>query len=72
MVARLLDWDEQMRNDIDLTPDDVWAALAMPRSNDPSPHLGRLSSERRSPTRATAHERVIRRASQDWMFDRAD
>lgn len=59
-VGRLLEWDDRMLRDIGLTQGDVRSALAGRFSDDPSRHLGFLSSERRSAIRATAREDAAR------------
>ena len=47
-VAKLLEWDERMLNDIGLTRHDVQSAMAIPAANDPSRHLAAFRSERKS------------------------
>jgi uncharacterized protein YjiS (DUF1127 family) len=59
-VGRLLEWDERMLSDIGLTQGDVRSALAARFADDPSRHLGFLSSERRSAIRAAAREDAAR------------
>ena len=56
-VAKLLEWDERMLRDIGLTPGDVYAAMALRVSEDPSQKLEALSAERRAAIRAEARER---------------
>ena len=57
-VAKLLEWDERMLRDIGLTPGDVYAAMALRVSEDPSQKLEALSAERRAAIRAEARERL--------------
>jgi len=64
-VGRLLEWDDRMLRDIGLTQNDVRSALAARFAEDPSRHLGFLSSERRSAIRAGVREEEARRRYSD-------
>jgi uncharacterized protein YjiS (DUF1127 family) len=64
-MAQLLQWDANMLRDIGLTPGDVRAAMAMPRTEDPSQQLGALAAERRRAEQAQARERL----RQEYRFE---